>query len=49
MRWWLVGAGLWLLLALAVSDIQARNNPPGHGCGLHREKRRRTGSGKSAF
>ncbi|XP_029681879.1 extracellular matrix protein 2 [Takifugu rubripes] len=49
MRWWLVGAGLWLLLALAVSDIQARNNPPGHGCGLHREKRRRTGSGKQCL
>lgn len=41
MRRWLVGAALWLLLALAVADI--------HGCGVHRGKRKRNGWGKWAF
>lgn len=49
MRWRLVGASLWLLLALAVSDVQARDKPHSRGCGLHRGKRKRNGSGKSAF
>lgn len=49
MRWWLVGASLWLVLALALSDIQARSNAHGHGCRAHRGKRKRNGFGKSAF
>lgn len=49
MRRWLVGAALWLLLALAVADIHAGSKAHGHGCGVHRGKRKRNGWGKWAF
>lgn len=48
MRWWLVVASLWLLVALTVPSVQARNRARNQDAGPHRGKRRRDGNGMSA-
>ncbi|XP_041812089.1 extracellular matrix protein 2 isoform X2 [Chelmon rostratus] len=45
MRWWLVVASLWLLVALTIPDTQARNRPRNQDGGSHRGKRKRDGHG----
>ncbi|XP_068170909.1 extracellular matrix protein 2 isoform X2 [Antennarius striatus] len=45
MRWCLVVASLWLLMALTVPDAQARNRPHQQDTGIRRGKRRRDGHG----
>ncbi|KAI3369759.1 hypothetical protein L3Q82_024586 [Scortum barcoo] len=45
MRWWLVVASLWLLVALTVPDAQAKNKPHNQDAGARRGKRRRDGQG----
>ncbi|XP_075881256.1 extracellular matrix protein 2 isoform X2 [Nelusetta ayraudi] len=45
MRWWLVVASLWLLAALTVPSVQARNRPRTKDSAPHRGKRRRDGNG----
>ncbi|KAG8007183.1 Extracellular matrix protein 2 [Nibea albiflora] len=45
MRWCLVVASLWLLVALTVSDTQARNRPHNQDGGMRRGKRKRDGPG----
>lgn len=45
MRWWLVVASLWLLVALAVPSVQTRNRPRNRDSAAPRGKRRRDGNG----
>ncbi|KAE8298803.1 Extracellular matrix protein 2 Matrix glycoprotein SC1/ECM2 Precursor [Larimichthys crocea] len=45
MRWWLVVASLWLLVALTVSDTQARNRPHNQDGGMRRGRRKKDGHG----
>ncbi|XP_070848363.1 extracellular matrix protein 2 isoform X1 [Chaetodon trifascialis] len=45
MRWWLVVASLWLLVALTIPDAQARNRPRNQDGGTRRGKRKRDGHG----
>ncbi|XP_028263084.1 extracellular matrix protein 2 isoform X2 [Parambassis ranga] len=45
MRWWLVGASLWLLVVLTIPDAQARNKHRNHDGDNRREKRKRDGQG----
>ncbi|XP_042365636.1 extracellular matrix protein 2 isoform X2 [Plectropomus leopardus] len=45
MRWWLLAATLWLLVALTVSETPARNRPRNQGSEVHRGKRKRDGHG----
>lgn len=45
MRWWLVVASVWLLVALTVPSVQARNKARNQDAGPHRGKRRRDGNG----
>ncbi|XP_069372817.1 extracellular matrix protein 2 isoform X2 [Paralichthys olivaceus] len=44
MRWWLVVASVWLLVALNIPDTQARNRPRKDG-EIRRGKRKRDGQG----
>ncbi|KAM9860256.1 LOW QUALITY PROTEIN: extracellular matrix protein 2 [Aulostomus maculatus] len=45
MRWWLVVAGLWLLVVLTISDAQVRNSPHNQGGQTRPGKRKRDGRG----
>ncbi|KAM9409172.1 extracellular matrix protein 2 isoform 3-T3 [Pholidichthys leucotaenia] len=45
MRWWLVVAGLWLLVVLTVPDAQAKTRPRNHDGETRRGKRRKDGRG----
>ncbi|XP_068598736.1 extracellular matrix protein 2 [Brachionichthys hirsutus] len=45
MRWWLVAASLWLLMALTVPEAQARNRPRNQDAGTRQRKRKRDGHG----
>ncbi|KAM7401667.1 hypothetical protein PAMP_016963 [Pampus punctatissimus] len=45
MRWWLVVASLWLLVVMAISDVQARSRPRGQDGVTRRGKRKREGTG----
>lgn len=47
MRWWLVVASLWLVVALTITDAQARNKPRNQDGGNHRGKKKRDGQGKT--
>ncbi|XP_078139981.1 extracellular matrix protein 2 isoform X1 [Centroberyx gerrardi] len=46
MRWWLVLAGLWLLLVLTLPDARARTKPRNREGDARRGKRRRAGQGQ---
>ncbi|XP_030586281.1 extracellular matrix protein 2 isoform X2 [Archocentrus centrarchus] len=45
MRWWLVVASLWLLVALTIPDTQARNRPRNQNGEIRRGRRRKDGQG----
>ncbi|KAF7646864.1 hypothetical protein LDENG_00181320 [Lucifuga dentata] len=45
MRWWLLLAGLWLLVILTVPDATARNTPGNQDGGARRGKRKGAGQG----
>lgn len=47
MRWWLVVASLWLLVALTIPDTQARNRPQDKDAETRRGKRKRDGHGRT--
>nr|XP_046236662.1 extracellular matrix protein 2 [Scatophagus argus] len=46
MRWWLVVASLWLLVALIVPDTQASDRPRNQDGGTRRGKRKKDGHGQ---